>query len=36
VMLLHAVRLSIPRESKPPVEAEAPLPLAFGALGFAL
>jgi tRNA pseudouridine32 synthase/23S rRNA pseudouridine746 synthase len=36
VMLLHAVRLTIPRGAKPPVEAEAPLPLAFGALGFAL
>ena len=36
VMLLHAVRLTIPRGTKPPVEAEAPLPLAFGALGFAL
>jgi tRNA pseudouridine32 synthase / 23S rRNA pseudouridine746 synthase len=36
VMLLHAVSISIPRGDKPPVEAEAPLPLAFGALGFAL
>jgi tRNA pseudouridine32 synthase / 23S rRNA pseudouridine746 synthase len=36
VMLLHAARLTIPRGAKPPVEAEAPLPLAFGALGFAL
>jgi tRNA pseudouridine32 synthase/23S rRNA pseudouridine746 synthase len=36
VMLLHAVRLSVQRGAKPPVEAEAPLPLAFGALGFAL
>jgi tRNA pseudouridine32 synthase / 23S rRNA pseudouridine746 synthase len=36
VMLLHAVRITIPRGEKPPVEAEAPLPIAFGALGFAL
>jgi tRNA pseudouridine32 synthase / 23S rRNA pseudouridine746 synthase len=36
VMLLHAARLMVPRGAKPPIEADAPLPLAFGALGFAL
>ena len=33
-MLLHARRLSVPREGKPPVEAEAPLPERFVAAGF--
>lgn len=32
--MLHAVRLVIPREGKPPIEAEAPLPADFAALGF--
>jgi tRNA pseudouridine32 synthase/23S rRNA pseudouridine746 synthase len=34
-MLLHAAWLSVPREGKPPVEAEAPLPERFAAAGFA-
>lgn len=34
-MLLHAASLSVPREGKPPVEAEAPLPERFAAAGFA-
>ena len=33
-MLLHAAWLSVPREGKPPVEAEAPLPERFAAAGF--
>lgn len=33
-MLLHAAALSIPREGKPPVAAEAPLPEGFVAAGF--
>jgi tRNA pseudouridine32 synthase/23S rRNA pseudouridine746 synthase len=32
--MLHAVRLTIPREGKEPVTAEAPLPADFAALGF--
>lgn len=35
-LLLHAWRLSVPRPSKPPVEAEAPLPDRFKVAGFAL
>ncbi|HTG39957.1 RluA family pseudouridine synthase [Sphingomonas sp.] len=34
-MLLHAQRLSIPREGKGPVAAESPLPQRFAAAGFA-
>lgn len=34
-MLLHASRLSLPREGKPAIEAEAPLPDRFAAAGFA-
>jgi len=33
-MLLHAHRLSVPREGKPPAEAVAPLPDRFAAAGF--
>ncbi|MGE0774328.1 MAG: RluA family pseudouridine synthase [Sphingomonadaceae bacterium] len=33
-MLLHAWKLSVPRPSKPPVAAEAPLPERFAAAGF--
>lgn len=33
--MLHAAALSVPREGKPPVEASAPLPQDFAALGFA-
>jgi tRNA pseudouridine32 synthase / 23S rRNA pseudouridine746 synthase len=33
-MLLHAARLSIPRDGKPAIEAEAPLPDRFAAAGF--
>ena len=33
-MLLHAAALSIPRDGKPPVAAEAPLPERFAAAGF--
>lgn len=33
-MLLHAWKLSVPRSSKPPVAAEAPLPERFAAAGF--
>ncbi|MDG5747877.1 RNA pseudouridine synthase [Qipengyuania sp. XHP0207] len=33
--MLHAAALSVPREGKPPVEALAPLPRDFAALGFA-
>jgi tRNA pseudouridine32 synthase / 23S rRNA pseudouridine746 synthase len=33
-MLLHAARLSIPREGKPPIEAESPPPDRFAAAGF--
>lgn len=33
-MLLHAAALSVPREGKPPVAAEAPLPERFAAAGF--
>lgn len=32
--MLHASRLVIPRESKPPIEAFAPLPADFASLGF--
>jgi len=35
VTLLHASRLMVPREGKPAIEAEAPLPERFSALGFA-
>lgn len=35
-MLLHAASLVVPREGKPPVEAQAPLPSRFAAAGFAL
>nr|WP_225205166.1 RNA pseudouridine synthase [Novosphingobium huizhouense] len=34
--LLHALRLEVPREGKPPVVAEAPIPDDFRALGFTL
>jgi tRNA pseudouridine32 synthase/23S rRNA pseudouridine746 synthase len=34
-MMLHARSLTLPREGKPPVTAEAPLPERFAALGFA-
>lgn len=34
-MMLHAAALSLPREGKPPVEAVAPWPARFTALGFA-
>jgi tRNA pseudouridine32 synthase/23S rRNA pseudouridine746 synthase len=34
-MLLHAVALKVPRDNKPPVEARAPLPATFAAVGFA-
>ncbi|TKD52994.1 RluA family pseudouridine synthase [Sphingomonas baiyangensis] len=34
IMLLHAQRLSLPRDGKPPAEAEAPLPPRFAAAGF--
>ena len=34
-MMLHAVALHIPRDGKPAVEARAPLPERFTALGFA-
>ena len=33
--MLHAAALGVPREGKPPVEASAPLPRDFAALGFA-
>lgn len=33
-MLLHAAALSVPRDGKPPVAAEAPLPERFAAAGF--
>ncbi|MCG7348436.1 RluA family pseudouridine synthase [Sphingomonas sp. ACRSK] len=33
-MLLHAAQLTVPRGSKPPVEATAPLPPSFAAAGF--
>jgi tRNA pseudouridine32 synthase / 23S rRNA pseudouridine746 synthase len=33
-MLLHAHRLSLPRDGKAPIEAEAPLPERFAAAGF--
>jgi tRNA pseudouridine32 synthase/23S rRNA pseudouridine746 synthase len=32
--MLHAAALSVPRDGKPPVAAEAPLPADFSALGF--
>ncbi|MBX7494824.1 RNA pseudouridine synthase [Qipengyuania sp. 6B39] len=32
--MLHAAALSVPRDGKPPVEASAPLPRDFAALGF--
>ena len=32
--MLHAARLIIPRDGKPPVEAVAPMPADFAALGF--
>jgi len=35
VTLLHAFRLTVPREAKAPIEATAPLPERFAALGFA-
>ena len=35
-MMLHAVRLSLPRDGKPPVEAVAPLPLRFTVAGFSI
>ena len=35
-MLLHALRLVVPRDGKPPVEAFAPLPARFTEAGFAL
>jgi tRNA pseudouridine32 synthase/23S rRNA pseudouridine746 synthase len=35
-MLLHAWRLTMPRASKAPITAEAPLPDRFGVAGFAL
>ena len=35
-LLLHATFLSLPRRDKPVVEASAPLPSSFGALGFVL
>lgn len=34
-MLLHAAALSVPRDGKPAIEAEAPLPPAFAEAGFA-
>jgi tRNA pseudouridine32 synthase/23S rRNA pseudouridine746 synthase len=33
-MLLHAAMLSVPRANKPPIEARAPLPASFTALGY--
>lgn len=33
-MLLHALRLKVPRENKPAIEARAPLPAGFAAAGF--
>jgi len=33
-MLLHGASLMVPREGKPPIEARAPLPAAFAAIGF--
>ena len=33
-MMLHAAKLSLPREGKPPVQAVAPLPLRFTVAGF--
>jgi len=33
-MLLHAMKLVVPREGKPSVEAEAPLPATFAEAGF--
>ena len=35
-MMLHAAALSLPREGKPPIEAEAPLPPRFADFGFAM
>jgi tRNA pseudouridine32 synthase/23S rRNA pseudouridine746 synthase len=32
--MLHAAELIVPREGKPPIEASAPLPADFAALGF--
>ena len=32
--MLHASAISLPREKKPPIEAQAPLPADFSALGF--
>ena len=32
--MLHAAGLTVPREGKPPITAEAPLPVDFRALGF--
>jgi tRNA pseudouridine32 synthase/23S rRNA pseudouridine746 synthase len=32
--MLHALALTVPREGKPPIEARAPLPADFAALGF--
>lgn len=34
-MMLHAASLEVPREGKPPVEAQAPTPERFAAAGFA-
>ena len=33
--MLHAAALEVPREGKPPIVAEAPMPADFAALGFA-
>jgi len=33
--MLHAASLEVPREGKPPILAEAPMPADFAALGFA-
>ena len=35
-MLLHAWKLAVPRDGKPPIVAEAPLPPTFAAAGFVL
>ncbi|MFX7969137.1 hypothetical protein ABTK45_19790, partial [Acinetobacter baumannii] len=35
-MLLHAAQLRVPRDGKPPIEAEAPVPAAFVAAGFGI
>jgi len=32
--MLHALSLSVPRDGKPPVAGDAPLPPDFAALGF--